>query len=81
MATRKYYRTVFTVTVLSTESLPVGVGLSGLAYGITEGDWSGDIDRQPEQELTGAEIADALLVQGSDPEFLGLDREGNEHDI
>jgi len=78
---RKYYRTVFTITVLSTESLPVDLGLSGLAYGITEGDWSGEVDRQADQKLTGKQMADALIAQGSDPEFLGLDAEGNEHDI
>jgi len=44
---------------------------------MTEGDTSGIVKTISREILTGKEMADALLDQGSDPEFLGLDEDGN----
>lgn len=51
--------------------------LATIDYAMTEGDTSGIVKTISREILTGKEMADALLDQGSDPEFLGLDEDGN----
>lgn len=70
-------RTTFTVTVLSGRPLPTDITLADVAYEITLGDCSGQVERNDE-ELTGPQMAAALIAQGSDPEFLGLTADGEE---
>lgn len=76
--TRKFYKTVFRVEVLS-EDEPVGdLELDALHDLITNGDCSGEVNREEPVELTGAEAAAALLEQRSDPSFFNLDEDGTD---
>ena len=75
MTNRKFYKTTFTIEVLSEE--PIGdISLSNLEYEITDGPYSGGTLIAKEVEIDGAECAEALLEQGSDPEFFDIDSEG-----
>ena len=77
-SSRKFYRTLVTVEVLS-ESPIEGFGeLSELAYAITEGDCSGEVTVAPAKKLTGKQAAKALLKQGSDPSFFRLTDKGED---
>ncbi len=79
MTTRKFYRTVFQVEVLS-ES-PIGVvELDTLHHLITQGDCSGEVKTVNRKKLDGRQAAEALLKQGSDPSFFNLDHYGNQID-
>lgn len=71
------YRTTFTVTVLSRGPLPADINLADVAYEITLGDCSGQVERT-DVEITGPQMAAELVAQGSDPEFLGLTDSGEE---
>jgi len=75
---RQFFKTVITVTVL-TENGPVSeeASLGTIAHQIKEGDWSGEVEHDGGTELTAKEAAEALIAQGSDPEFFGIDADGN----
>ena len=74
---RKFYKTTFTVEVLS--ELPLGdLGLEDIQYEITEGHCSGVTTTSEVKELSGPEMAKELLAQGSDPEFFDLDADGKD---
>lgn len=67
------HKTVIQVTVLSNGPLRSPEDLSAIAYEITEGDCSGQVDAGPSVPLSRREVALALQAQGSDPEFLLMD--------
>jgi hypothetical protein len=74
---RKFYKTVLTVVVLSEDRAPSEHhDLDVIAYNIKDGDWSGEVACGKPQRLTGAEMADELQKQGSDPGFFQLDKNG-----
>ena len=77
MADAKFYRTVFHVEVLSNEPLVCDeLSLTDVDYLITEGDCSGVIKCEPEnEEVTREAMAVLLAAQGSDPAFLLGDEE------
>jgi hypothetical protein len=79
-AKKKYYKTIVTVTVLSEEPVDTALGLGDIHEEIINGPWSGVVDVGEGVELTGKEMAAALLAQGSDSEFFGLTPEGEEID-
>jgi hypothetical protein len=65
---QKYYRTLITVEVLS--DFPYSVlDLSQVDYDIKFGEVSGQISEQCE-EITRDEMEQALIKQGSDPDFI-----------
>lgn len=70
MATeRKFWKSTITVTVLTCgEKPPQYMSLDEVNYDITEGDASG-LWAQVDSEMTQKEMDDALIAQGSDPEF------------
>lgn len=74
---RKFYRTVFTVEVLSEEPLP-DMSLDEIAYEITEGGSSGDLTRSKSETVDAKKMAKLLMKQGSDPEFFQIDEDGND---
>lgn len=77
MTTRKFYKTVLQVEVLSEE--PIGdMDLEQVSHEIVEGDFSGQSIVMQTKELNGKEAAAALVEQGSDPEFFMIDEEGND---
>jgi hypothetical protein len=73
---KKFYKTTIMVEVLSEEPLPNDMSLQDIAFGITDGDWSGHWEISEMKPLNGKETADALVAQGSDPSFFNLSDEG-----
>ena len=76
----KFFKTVITVTVLSEDKPAQSVNLTRIAHEILEGEWSGYTENDGGTELTAKEAAEALIAQGSDPEFFRLDDDGNHID-
>jgi len=74
---RKFYKAVFSIEVLSEEPIDE-MSIDDIKYEITEGNCSGVITKSDTTELTGLEMAKALLAQGSDAEFFQLDDDGND---
>jgi len=81
MNTKKYYRTLVQVEVLSEtpfeEQFP-DENLTYIAREIYDGDCSGTVEVVQSDEISGAAMAQRLLNQGSDPGFFSLDEDGNE---
>lgn len=75
---RKFYKTTFTIEVLSEEPLGDELTLSQIDYAITEGPCVGFTLLNRQEELTSKQMADALYEAGSDPGFFQLDDDGNE---
>ena len=74
---RKFHRTRFTVTVLSEK--PLGrLELGDVAYMIRDGDCSGQVAQGLSYELSGKQMARALMRQGSDPGFFRLTAKGKD---
>lgn len=73
---RTFHRTLLLVEVLSEEPLHPEIELSSVAFAITDGDCSGDVDRIDEAGITGQEMAELLALQCSDPSFFRLTDEG-----
>lgn len=66
-----YYRNVFSIEVLSNDPLPEGMDLESVAYEITDGSCSGMATHAlVNQEVSAERMAELLIAQGSDPEFL-----------
>ena len=78
MTKRKFFKTVFQVTVLSEEKLVGPFGLDYLAEEVKEGEWSGEMKMLIHKEINGKQAAKALLAQGSEPEFFQIDENGND---
>jgi hypothetical protein len=75
---KKFYRTVMQVEILSEdEPYGEGVSLEEINYAITEGHCSGVIKCESSLEVTPKQMASLLIAQGSDPEFMQLDKNGN----
>ena len=74
-----FFRTIFTVEVLSRGQLGDGIPLERVAYEITDGDCSGNIT-MTEEQVDGPQMVQLLVSQGSEPEFLGLNEDGQEID-
>ena len=76
MNKRTFYKTIIEFEILSEE--PIGeVDLEQIHYETIEGRWSGRFLETSEKKLNGKQAARALIKQGSDPEFFGLDEDGN----
>lgn len=73
-----FKKTVITVTVLSTGDWDWD-SLGDVAYAITEGDCSGQVETQSVSFLSREEMAEALEAQGSSPSFL-LGEDEDEED-
>jgi hypothetical protein len=75
---KRYYKTTVVVTVLSEYEPPVWNDLADLNYLITDGHCSGMVATTDEIEVSAKQMAQLLINQNSDPEFFGLDENGNE---
>lgn len=82
MSDKKYYRNVVEVEILSDEPFHGNMGLTDLQtihYYITEGDCSGDIQiTVSDEEVSREKMAELLIKQRSDPEFLLGDENEDE---
>lgn len=67
-----YYKTTIKVEVLSEEEIG-GASLEEIARQIVSGDWSGAYEVSSVETLQPDKMALALIEQGSDPSFFGLD--------
>ena len=65
---RKYYKTIITVEILSDYPYSVDT-LADVGYDMTDGVVSGQISEKCE-EITRDEMEQALIAQGSDPNFI-----------
>lgn len=79
MTNRKFFKTVFRVTVLS-EDAPIEepISLEDLEYAINEGPCSGVVERVSVENLDSKQAATALISQGTEPEFFLIDKDGND---
>ena len=77
MSTRKFYKTVIKVTVLSEESFTYN-NLADVHNAITNGDCSGAHSTVSVAELSGKDVVKALQAQGSDPCFFQLKEDGED---
>lgn len=83
MSKKKIYRSVIMVEVLS--ETPVDdaflTDLSSVNYEITGGECSGVVKiNMMNQPLIGEAAVEAVLMQGSSPDFFRMDEEGNDAD-
>ena len=81
MTKRKFFKTVFKVTVLSEEEPSGHVSLDYLAQATKDGDWCGETEMLMPKKLNGKQAAKALLALGSEPECFQLDENGNDLDV
>ena len=80
MSERKFYRSVMRVEVLSEEPVTF-YNLNEVAYAITDGDCSGLVtDEVENEEVDGPTMAKLLEAQGSDPSFFQLTEDGRDLD-
>jgi hypothetical protein len=75
MSDSKFYKTVMTVTIISDTPVHPDATLSDVEGMITSGDWSGMVEISSTEELSPKETSEALIEQGTDPAFFGLDEE------
>lgn len=78
MTTRKFYRRIFHIEVLSEEHIPDDCDLDGIDANISAGPWSGKVTCDDEVEMDGAETAKRLIEQGSEPGFFDLTEDGED---
>lgn len=76
---RKFYKTTYTVTVLSENTPPSEImDLRDVLTECETGGWSGNISGYSVVELSGREAANELRNQASDPGFFDLDDDGSD---
>jgi hypothetical protein len=73
------YRTVVKIVILSDEPYDLGNSLSDIDYDINDGDCSGKVTYEYGNKiLLGKNAIKEIQLQGSYPEFFGIDEKGNE---
>ncbi len=76
-SSRKFFRTIVQVEVLS-EDHPIKFDdLEDLNHGISQGDWSGKVEVVKSEPISAQRAAKLLMEQGSDPGFFQLDEKGD----
>lgn len=75
---RKFYKTVVKVEVLTEDQPAEFETLEDLSYMITEGEASGKYEVTSSRGISARKCAEALIAQGSDPEFFQLDENGKD---
>ena len=75
---KKYYRTTFTIAVLSEE--PILGDLSDALQEANTGSYVAYGEDSVQTEFTGKQMADALYEAGSEPGFFMLNDEGGEEE-
>lgn len=76
---RQLYRQVFQYEILSEEPIPDCMSLSEIEYQTQEGHMSGRfLETVVDEAVDGPTMAKLLVEQGSDPDFFGLDQNGDD---
>ena len=70
--TRKFYRTVIQVEVLSEEPISDTADLTAISYELEQGDYLGTILSAKQTIVSGKRMATLLQSQGNDPGFFQL---------
>ena len=78
MTMRTFYRTVYTVEVLSEDPIPDGVDFSHIWAECEGGANSGSASVTISETVDGPTMAALLMAQGSDPAFFGLHLNGDD---
>lgn len=77
---RTFYRTVYTITIISERPADGYESLADLEAEFTNGGFSAEVEAGESEEITPKEAAEALMDQGSDPAFFELDERGRDLD-
>ena len=77
-SSRTFYKRTYKIELLSEEPLRDGLSLETIAYEMTEGHCSGVVIDEGEVEMNALQVAEALIAQGSEPEFFMIDEDGND---
>lgn len=77
MTKRKFYKTTVEIEILTEDTPYDASSLENIGYDISSGDCSGTWKITKSKTLNGKQAAKALIAQGSDPEFFGIDSLGN----
>lgn len=81
MTERKFHKYIFQYEIVSEVPLQVDdLNIEDLHHLTYEGPCSGRMLETHYVELNAKEAADALIEQGSDPEFFQIDQDGNDVD-
>lgn len=78
MSPRKFYRTIYSVEILSQEPIPGELDLHTVLGMAQDGDYSGRNVKTCQDEINAKDAATFLKVHGSEPAFFSIDDEGNE---
>lgn len=74
---RKFYKTTYTIEVLSEEPLAEGLSLYAIDHRITYGDCSGLFKKTNEKTVSPKQMTKLLVEQGSSPSFFSLGHLGS----
>jgi hypothetical protein len=77
---KKLYKTVIQIEVLSEEPIPDGMSIEEIANEAMDGGYSMVSGIKSSKVIEGKRAANAAHAQGSDPDFFGMDENGNEID-
>jgi ABC-type Na+ transport system ATPase subunit NatA len=80
MSSRKFFKTVITVTVLSEDGPPEWNNLRDLHYLIEQGPCVGKFGLGNTTKITAKRMVGELLDAGSGPDFFQLDEDENDID-
>ena len=78
MTKRKFYKTKWTIEVLSEDPIPTWMELENIIHEAKEGEFSMRESVDTVTELNGEQSVKALHQHGSDPEFFNLDEKGDD---
>jgi hypothetical protein len=73
---KKYYKTTFTIAVLSEEPIPGDADLAAVMHEADTGSYVAYKEKNNQETLTGKQVADALYDAGSEPGFFMLNDDG-----
>lgn len=79
MTERKFYKTTYTVVVLSEHPIPGSWDLKDTLREAESGAFSGDVVSQETVEVDGKTMAELLIAQRSCTEFFNLTGNGDEY--
>lgn len=75
---KKFYKTKITLEILSENPIPDHASLSAIIEAADIGDYVAGEDKREQTELTSLQAAEELYKVGSEPEFFGIDSDGND---
>jgi hypothetical protein len=77
---RKFYKTTYTLVILSEEKVPSDMEAADLVEEMSTGSYSGRFKQESEEVVDGPTMATLLQEQASDPSFFNLTSDGKDAD-